>query len=350
MGYKYNQKGKYWEAWYARRSSKTGKIINTRRKNLKTESAAKRVERQLISFVSQKLKESSTPNWKTAVRTYLKDCTLRGLTKKTIYNAKHCLEANTFKQWENRLINEISSHDILKLIKGDMEKCSESHKKTLLKFIRQVFEVSIAEGSITKNPSPKLFWKNKIKIKKVLTEKQVKFFLQKAKEMNWEWFPHCTVALYTGMRSGELFALKWNKVNLKSKQIIVDSSWNNKDGFKETKSGDDRILEIAPPLVLFLKELKKKTYETGFVLPRLWKWSKNEQARELRKFLIGINLSPIRFHDLRATWCTILLSKGVEPIKVMKMGGWKDLKTMQIYVRKAGIDIKGITDCLDFGE
>jgi integrase len=40
------------------------------------------------------------------------------------------------------------------------------------------------------------------------------------------------------------------------------------------------------------------------------------------------------------------LSKGVEPIKVMTMGGWKDLKTMMIYARKAGVDIKGITSCL----
>ena len=41
-----------------------------------------------------------------------------------------------------------------------------------------------------------------------------------------------------------------------------------------------------------------------------------------------------------------MLSIGVEPVKVMKMGGWKDLKTLQIYFRKAGIEIKGITDNL----
>ena len=68
----------------------------------------------------------------------------------------------------------------------------------------------------------------------------------------------------------------------------------------------------------------------------------------LRMFLCGLGLPAIRFHDLRATWATLLLSKGVEPIKVMIMGGWKDLKTMQIYVRKAGVDIAGATDCLDF--
>ena len=150
------------------------------------------------------------------------------------------------------------------------------------------------------------------------------------------------------MRNGELYALKWDKVNLKDRQILVDCAWNNKDGFKETKSGDDRIVEIAPSLLPLFEELKLSTYQTGFVLPRLWKWEKNEQARELRMFLSGIGLPEIRFHDPRATWCTLLLSKGVAPIKVMMMGGRKDIKTMQIYIRKAGVDIKGITDCLDF--
>lgn len=67
----------------------------------------------------------------------------------------------------------------------------------------------------------------------------------------------------------------------------------------------------------------------------------------LRYFLEGIGIPTIRFHDLRATWATIMLSRGIEPIKVMTMGGWKDLKTMQIYIRKAGVGIKGITDNLD---
>ena len=82
------------------------------------------------------------------------------------------------------------------------------------------------------------------------------------------------------------------------------------------------------------------------MLPRIDKWYKGEQARELRVFLQAIGLPRVRFHDLRASWCTMMLSLGVEPVKVMKMGGWKDLKTLQIYFRKAGIEIKGITDNL----
>ena len=41
------------------------------------------------------------------------------------------------------------------------------------------------------------------------------------------------------------------------------------------------------------------------------------------------------------------LKVNVEPVKVLKLEGWRDVKTMMIYVRKAGVDLKGATDVLD---
>lgn len=32
----------------------------------------------------------------------------------------------------------------------------------------------------------------------------------------------------------------------------------------------------------------------------------------------------------------------------MRIGGWKRSSTMDIYLRLAGVDVKGATDCLDF--
>ena len=64
-------------------------------------------------------------------------------------------------------------------------------------------------------------------------------------------------------------------------------------------------------------------------------------------FLQGMGIPPVRFHDLRATWATLLLCKRVEPIRVMKMGGWEGIKTMMIYTQKAGVDIRGVSDVLN---
>ena len=56
-----------------------------------------------------------------------------------------------------------------------------------------------------------------------------------------------------------------------TRQILVDTSWNNRDGFKDTKSGDDRIIQIAPKLMELLKELKLQDPKSDFVLPRITK-------------------------------------------------------------------------------
>lgn len=347
MGYKYNQKAGNWEAFYCKRHPITKKPVNARRRALKSEAEAKRAERELIAQVERKLHEETTPNWAVTLDRFLENCRDRGLTEHTIHDYETSLKAHTLDAWGSRCIDEISTPEVRELIKSRVGHRSTSHQKNLRKFINGVFEYALNEGVLARNPTPDMHFQTGEKVKKVLTEDQVRILLEKAKSMDWEWYPHWAMALYTGMRSGELYALTWDKVNLDDRLIKVDSSWNNKDGFKSTKSGDDRIIVIAPNLVSMLKQLKLQNTDSHFVLPRIDKWDKGEQARDLRLFLKGIGLPAIRFHDLRATWATILLSKGVEPIRVMKMGGWKDMKTMMIYVRTAGVDIKGMTDCLD---
>ena len=102
-----------------------------------------------------------------------------------------------------------------------------------------------------------------------------------------EWYYHWALALHTGMRSGELYAVKWQDVDLNSLRVNVRESWNSKIGFKSTKSGDQRIVPINSELALILKELRLSGLGGEFVLPRIAKWSKGEQARELRGFLIS---------------------------------------------------------------
>lgn len=314
---------------------------------IKTEAEARRIEKQLIAQLLESFQKDVTPTWMKMCERTFQVMRENGITAKTVLNYELCLRAHTYEIWGKRRIDTIQTNDIRELVLRRLESKSESHKKNMLKFLRAVFRQAITEGAVSRCPVPDLrIGRLKHKIQLVLTAPQLARFLNLAKEIQNEWYEIWTMAVYTGMRSGELFALPWSNVNLERRQILVNSSWNNVDGFKDTKSGDDRIVEIAPPLLTILKELKIKNSDSAFVLPRLKKWEKGEQAREIRMFLMGMGLPPIRFHDLRASWATVMLSKGIEPIKVMKMGGWKDLKTMEIYCRKAGVDIAGITDGL----
>ena len=341
-----NKKGT-WMVWYSKRHPITRSPIQLRRSGVKSKAEAKKVEAQLIVEVEDKIRRKILPSWSQLVHDYRQHMIEQEYAVKTADNYFLCLRAHTFEGWADRLVDTITSQEIRELIKNRAGHRSPSHQKHILKFIRGAFKYALEIGHIKHNPTPDMKFRIGHKIKKVLTEEQVGIFLNRAKEYDMEWYPHWCLALYTGMRNGELYALTWDKVSFEKRQILVDSSWNSKDGFKDTKSGDDRIVQIAPKLMEILHEVKLQNPESNFVLPRIDKWDRGEQARELRLFLSGLGLPSIRFHDLRATWATFLLSKGVTPIKVMIMGGWKDLKTMQIYVRKAGVEIEGATDCLD---
>jgi integrase len=348
MSVKYCKLKGCWEASYSKRHRDSKQPITLRRTGFKTKSEALRVEKRLVVLVSEKANLDVIPKWPQSMAEYWQKCRIDGLTEKTINNGSKCLAKATIPLWEDRFITEISTDEIRFLVKETYGHFSKHYQKAILKWIRLVFRFAVENGHLERNPAPHIKYKLGEKVTTVLKEKEIEVLLSKARELDWPWYYHYCLALYTGMRSGELFALTWDKVDFDRNLIVVNESWNNKDGFKQTKSGHDRIVEIASNLKPLLLELKQIRGDKQFVLERIPCWAKGEQARELRKFLMAIGLPEVRFHDLRASWCTLMLDKGVEATKVMSMGGWRDIKTLMHYIRMAGVNIKGATEVLDF--
>lgn len=343
MSIKYNDEKKYWEASYSKRHPITREPSNLRRVALKSAAEAKRVEAELIVLLNQKLAAPATDKiiYSILLDRFEKSLYERDLGQQTIDNYISCLRLHT-KAWCNKEVGEISSTDIRELIKIKLSDRAPSQQKNILKYIRGVFNFALEAGLLSRNPVPRLKIKLGDKIKAVLNTQQAKILLEKSLEYEHEWYPVWVTAIYTGMRNGELHNLSWDKVDFENNTILISSTWNKKDGVKDlTKSGQDRVVEIAPPLRSLFLQLKVQSEGSPFVLPRMRDWDCGRQAEILRMFLASIGLPRIRFHDLRASWTTMLLSRGVEPAKVMKLGGWKDLKTMMIYLRKAGIDTRG---------
>lgn len=332
-----------WIVSYSRRHPKTGRPVTLQRVAMDSASA-KKLEKELIRLIEKRCQEAVSPKWSTVVADFLENMSMTGYQEHTVHCYRSSLQSHTLPIWSERLVSEISTQDIRCLIYERLAENAVGHQKNVLKVIRAVMCFAHEKGYIKSNPTPQLKFRKLEKLGQVLTESQMKNFLIRAEETRSRWFWHWLLACYTGMRNGELYALKWDRIDLENRRILVNLSWQKNGGFKSTKSGDDRWLDIAPDLVGHFKRLRLETGATGFVLPRLPEWEKCEQARCLRMFLMGMGLPAIRFHDLRASWATMLLNRGVEPIKVMTMGGWKDLKTMQIYIRKAGVEVRGAMD------
>lgn len=336
-----------WQIRVDKRHPKTKMPVGISRQVKGNEKQVTRVHREMILELERKIEDSLRTRWGDVVENYLFHMRYKAkCTEKTVANYRYYLEAYTLPPWRERAVDSILMQEIDALIESASAGKSEGQKQGLHKMIKAVFKYAKETAVILHDPMPGLANKTYQKQLQVLTETQAMTLLSKAFEFGSEWHPIWFTALYTGMRNGELYSLTWDKVNFETGMIYVDTSWNSVDGFKSTKSGEARTVPMATELEAFLKEQKVLLGQTRFVLPRLAKWDKGEQARELRKFLILCGLPDVRFHDLRATWATLMLSKGIPPVKVMQMGGWKELKTMLLYIRAAGIEVKGTTDVL----
>ena len=185
------------------------------------------------------------------------------------------------------------------------------------------------------------------KVPEILTLAEIRKLLEAAKDLNDPWYPVWALALLTGMRNGEIYSLCWSDVDWEGNSISVNKSYNNRlKVIKSTKAGYWRTVPMSSELRTLLLDLKSKAGSREHILERNWQWTKGLQARELRKFCVGLGIPSVRFHALRACFATQLIRSGVPPIQIQKICGWRDLKTMQRYIRMAGIEIHGATESL----
>lgn len=192
----------------------------------------------------------------------------------------------------------------------------------------------------------------------ILRDDEIKKLLSYARQYEPVWYYIWSFGVYTGMRNGELYALKWSDISFTDRMIAVQRSFNKKYGVEKcTKTGEWRHVSICAPLWDIIQELKQihdhdmsrgACKHPGYVLPRPGLWQNGEQARKLRLFCEEIGVTPVCFHTLRACFATELLKRGVSVPSVMRAGGWTSVKTMMHYVRLSGVSDKGITDPLDY--
>lgn len=267
------------------------------------------------------------------------------------------------KPWFKEAAGNICAADVTKLFHKMKEQgLSDSSIGKLRGDIRKVYEFGMLFDHIKgmrQCPTTGVSIKSRRRKRaEILNDEEIKKLLSYGKSYEPSWYPIWATAIYTGCRNGELYALKWSDIDFHERLITVQRSYNKKyKKEKSTKTEEWRKVSICNPLWEIIVELKRihdhdlereVCKNPGYVLPRPGKWQNGEQARVLRLFCKEIGITPVCFHTLRACFATELLKRGVDVPSVMRVGGWKSLKTMMHYVRLSGVDDRGITDPLDY--
>ena len=145
----------------------------------------------------------------------------------------------------------------------------------------------------------------------------------------------------TGIRLGELLALRVEDINLDEGLLRVN----------EGKGAKDRVVPLGKQAGMFLKsylmEIRPKMVRKGADDGRLWMSLYGTPLsvpsvqmvvkKAARSAGIENLVSP---HTLRHTFATHMVRNGADILLVSQLLGHSDLKVTQIYVRVAGIEVK----------
>jgi integrase len=142
-------------------------------------------------------------------------------------------------------------------------------------------------------------------------------------------------AAFTGLRMGELLALRWRDVDFELDSIHVRRSFT---GLKDDtpKSGRERTVPMASEVAERLARLRRREHFTSdedlVFCGQLGGHLNSSDVRSRYKRALGAaGLRQLRFHDLRHTFGTHAI-RNADSREVMEWMGHQDLKTTQIYL------------------
>lgn len=142
-------------------------------------------------------------------------------------------------------------------------------------------------------------------------------------------------AAYTGLRQGELLALRWGDVDFELELIRVRRSYTHRQE-GTPKSGKDRAVPLMPEVATALARLSRRPWfvdddDLVFCNEVGEHRSADNVGQRYRAALDRAGLRRLRFHDLRHTFGTHAI-RVADPREVMEWMGHADLKTTQLYL------------------
>jgi integrase len=144
------------------------------------------------------------------------------------------------------------------------------------------------------------------------------------------------VAAYAGLRQGELMALRWRDIDFSGSALTIARAMSA--GVESTtKSGRVRRVPLADQVAAALDRLSRREHFTAAdelvfcnVLGRPLDGS--ALRRRYRRAQIVAEVRPLRFHDLRHTFGSLLAARGVDVVTIQKAMGHSALSTTSRYL------------------
>ena len=245
-------------------------------------------------------------------------------------------------------IDELKEEDVARFIYqkknyGNLLTCTNLGSKTLKDIVTLLKQLLRYSGIDLKIDVPKITRK-KIELFSHLEQQQLENYLS----MHLDPI-HIGIllSLYTGLRIGEICALKWKDIDLENKTLTVcHTVLRIKDTNSKTTSKtkllmaspktifSNRVIPLPSFLVTILTALRIPSDEVMFFLTASYRFMEpRSYYNQYKRILTKANLPQYKFHTLRHTFATRCIELGFDAKTLCEILGHSDIKiTLSLYV------------------
>lgn len=184
--------------------------------------------------------------------------------------------------------------------------------------LRHMFEVAKSEWNIPLPSNPvhsiKLPKDSKPRERRLEDGEASKLFNAIGTRSAWYLRPFLVLAIETGMRRGELLAVRWRDLDLQRRTLRL----------RETKNGDPRTIPLTPKAIELLSSLQKTNDRVFPIKPNAIRLAWERLRRRA-------GLEDVRLHDLRHEAVSRFFEYGLSIPEVALISGHRDLRMLNRY-------------------
>jgi len=180
-----------------------------------------------------------------------------------------------------------------------------------------VLKHGVSQGLLKDNVANKIRRRSgEVRRQRYLTPDEESRLLDAARQSHWpQMYLLVLAAIDTGARKGELTGLKWEDVDLKGRTALL----------RDTKTGDDRRIPLSLAVVEEL--LRHRQATSPYVFPGNIPGKPMDPRKAWERLLVDTGIEGFRFHDLRHSAASFLLSAGHSLDEIGRLLGHKSAQT-----------------------
>lgn len=230
-----------------------------------------------------------------------------------------------------KLYKELLEDGRIHVGKGEAKGLSTTTVRSVHLMLHCALERAVKERLISRNPCEDCIVPKPRKLEmKILPPEHMKAYLEAAEHRGL--LPMFYLELVSGLRKGELVALRWNDVDIQQRTISVSKQYvRNPNGSLELTrpktENSVRLVSIPQTAVELLIQEHAKHPDSPYLFPSPLTgemYHPDSVVNLHKKILKDAGLEHLRFHDLRHTFATTALQNGVDVKTVSSMLGHYD--------------------------